>query len=102
MTNVHCPGCGQVIYMMGANGLGLTRAQRIVMDAVASLLMEQPQAPSYREIALRAGLKSRGNVSEKVHALIERGYLTMAFNAPRSIALTDAGRALYQQEPRHA
>ncbi|MBR0962215.1 LexA family protein [Bradyrhizobium japonicum] len=69
--------------------IGLTRAQRKCLEIIKSHIKQFGQAPSYREIATMFGFKSTGRVTELLHALQERGWITFLPNRAHSITVLE-------------
>lgn len=77
--------------MSGAVSDDLTPRQAQVL----ALWAESPISPSYREVGSRLGMtpsSAASAVSDHVHALIKKGYLTKRDKKARSVTLTPKAR----------
>jgi len=72
---------------------GLAPKQRQALGCIDGLIRAKGYSPSYREIskAMSIGLNQ---TSEIIGSLVERGYLQRIAGKSRSLALTDAARAI--------
>lgn len=71
--------------------IGLTRPQWEMLGFIASFVNEHGYSPTYRQMADASGLASTSGVSRIVHALAERGCLTILPGRGRSVYLTKDG-----------
>ena len=67
----------------------MTEQQARVLAFIRSFWADHGFAPSYANISENVGIASRSGVHRVVHALRERGYLTLSPNRARAIRLTD-------------
>lgn len=67
--------------------LGLTKKQAQILRVIEESEKARGVAPSYDEIAVAVGLRSRSNVHRVVEILIERGYLMRVPGRARAIRL---------------
>ncbi len=79
-----CPNCGHLIPEMK---MGLTPRQRELLAAIKKLQAEKGFPPSYSEMALAIGAKSKSTVSRLMRGLEERGHLARMPHRPRSFGL---------------
>jgi DNA-binding MarR family transcriptional regulator len=88
------PGVAAMVVRLQARPIsaaGLTRRQRHALDFIRYYLTATTTVPpSYDEIKVALGLKSKGEVHRIITALVARGYLTRRYGVPRSIALVGA------------
>lgn len=63
----------------------LTRKQRLVLDAIVSLLEEKGYAPTLEEIGAEVGLSSLATIHVHLRHLEEKGYIQRSHNRGRSI-----------------
>lgn len=56
----------------------LTVRQREILDFIIEFRAEHGVPPTYRQIGAEFGIASTNGVSDHVHALIRKGYLTKA------------------------
>ena len=68
----------------------LTRKQRITYDALVDYIRAHGYPPSVRDLADILDLSSTSTVTARLHALRERGWITMEWNKPRAITIVDA------------
>lgn len=73
--------------------VGLTALQRQLFDFVHAEITSGRGSPSFEEIKVHMGLKSRSNVHRLVTALVERGWLVRLPNRARSLALPETRSA---------
>lgn len=66
----------------------LTRRQNDLMAFIEEYLERNGSPPSYQEMADHLGLASKSGVHRLVHALVERGHITLLPDRARSITLT--------------
>lgn len=76
----------------------LTSKQRKVLKAVSDLTIEIGYPPSFTEIAEKLELHSKSTVSGHVDRLCEKGMLTKANKSPRSLLLTEKGKAVLNEK----
>jgi SOS-response transcriptional repressor LexA len=69
---------------------GLTRTQKAMLDAIRELTVDG-LAPTYDELAVHLGMKSRGHVSQLLVILRDKGRITFEHKA-RSIRIIDDGQ----------
>ncbi|MBW7968152.1 hypothetical protein [Bradyrhizobium sp. BR 10289] len=69
--------------------IGLTTAQREILEGIERHIAQHNQPPSYREIAKMFGFKSTGRVTEVLRALQERGWVTFIPGRARSITVLE-------------
>lgn len=86
-----CPHCGERIDFV--EPAGLTPTQTSVLSVIRRFHSENGYAPSYREIAKGAGLKSLGQVARAVQSLEERGCIRRIPDRVRSIQIISGGAA---------
>lgn len=67
--------------------MAITKRQREILDWISRFVEENRYSPSYTEIAEGVGLKSVSTVSDHLHNLADRGFITIDFNRGRSITL---------------
>lgn len=72
------------------NGFALTARQKEVLDFIRQYSTKEGIAPSYDEIRIAVGLKSKSGVFRIVNALVERGRIIKLPNRDRCIALVEA------------
>lgn len=65
----------------------LTERQRLVLEAIRTHMAERGFAPSFREIGVRAGLKSTSSVKHQLESLEQLGIIRMGANKGRAIEL---------------
>lgn len=71
---------------------GLTRRQHDCLQFIEEFTAKHSISPSYYEIMLELGLKSKSGVYRLIHALEERGYISLLRGRARAIAcLSDRG-----------
>lgn len=68
----------------------LTRQQRITFDALVDYIRAKGYPPTVRELADILELSSASAATARLHALRDRGWITMAPNSPRAITVIDA------------
>ncbi len=71
---------------------GLTAIQRRGLDFIG-LSLKTGVAPSYEEIRIHLGFKSKSSVDRVVHALIAKGWLVKLSGRARSLALVESAPA---------
>ncbi len=95
-----CPSCGHALYQRGRYVQGVTRAQGDVLNFYARAAIIRQPTPSYSEIATALGYKSKSQVSDRVHALVAKGFLALADDGNkrryRNVIVTDKAWALYR------
>ncbi|WEK05738.1 MAG: hypothetical protein P0Y65_05645 [Candidatus Devosia phytovorans] len=75
-----------------ARRMGLTTRQAEVLDYIEKYQVEHPNSsPAYSQIAKDLGLVSKGNVHRLVHALADRGAISLGASRAQSISIV--GRA---------
>ena len=65
----------------------LTFMQEVVYDSIDKYIKENNKTPSFRKIALMAGLSSPATVHKHIHNLISLGYLEMDPKKIKSIKI---------------
>ena len=96
---IYCPGCGHCLLAPSSSVLGLTRRQRIVLNAIANLLVNGGASPTYQEVAFATGTTSKGNITQYIMHLRARGYLVKAPPGRKGrLALTLSGWALFGRD----
>lgn len=65
----------------------MTRRQRETLIAIQRHFAEHGRAPTYTEIQLAIGAKSRSHIFELCHALIEQGHIAITSGLHRSIRI---------------
>jgi repressor LexA len=78
---------------------GLTRAQRLALDFIASAIADKGHPPSYREIADGLGFKSMSQVVHILARLRDRGHIDWIRYKPRSLRLVAPGPLQAAQLP---
>lgn len=68
----------------------LTRQQRITYDALVDYIRANGYPPTVRELADTLGLSSASAATARLHALRDRGWITMTPKSPRAITIVDA------------
>lgn len=71
---------------------GVTKKQRVVLEAVAKAIEEKGYVPAVREICAAIGLSSPSTVQVHLNSLEENGYIHRDAQKSRSITLTEKGR----------
>lgn len=71
----------------------MTAAALRVLRAVADLIDEGPYLPTVREVSWRVGYASPSTTHAVLHALREEGLVSWHPASPRTLLVTDAGRA---------
>jgi SOS-response transcriptional repressor LexA len=79
--------------------LGLTRKQLEAKQFIAAYAGQNGIPPSFAEIATGIGLRSKGNISRIVKALVDRGHALRGDDYRRSIVIIDGDDA--QRVPTH-
>lgn len=74
--------------------IGLTAKQRELYQFIAATIAESGIAPTFDEMRIAIGSKSKGRVSELVHALEERGFIRRLPDRARAIELVPQGDAI--------
>lgn len=67
----------------------LTERQRLVLQAISTLVSQHGFAPSLREIGEASGLKSTSSVQHQLRALEEKGYIRRDANKGRAIEIVE-------------
>ncbi len=67
--------------------LNPTPKQKKLLDFIKEHIAATGVSPSYEQMKLAMGLKSRHPVFQLVHRLMERGQITMIAGKPRSIVV---------------
>jgi repressor LexA len=70
-----------------ADGSGLTRRQRKVLDVIRDAVERRGYPPSLREIGEAVGLTSPSSVAHQLQALQRKGYVRRDPNRPRAIEI---------------
>ena len=65
----------------------MTFMQEVIYDCIKKYIEENEEAPSFRKIALMAGLKSPATVHKHIHNLINLGYIEMENGKTKSIKI---------------
>ncbi|UPT53388.1 repressor LexA [Synechococcus phage Ssp-JY39] len=68
---------------------GLTVRQRDALDFIRTYHGEHGVTPTFDEIRLGMGLKSKSDIKRLVDALVERGFVSRLANRARSIVLRE-------------
>lgn len=68
---------------------GLTKQQIRALDFIRQHIKRTSTAPSFDEIQCGVGVSSKSTVHRYVHALVERGHITLLPGRPRSIAICE-------------
>ncbi len=68
---------------------GLTQRQTKLLTYIRTFFEERGTMPTFDQIKVGAGFKSKGNIHELMAALEERGYIRRLFNRARGIELLD-------------
>ena len=68
---------------------GLTKRQKDVLEAIKALTVDG-LAPTYQELAAHLGMKSRGQVAQRLNGLRNKGRIRFT-KAPRSITIVEHG-----------
>lgn len=71
---------------------GLTKKQRVVLEAIAHAIEEKGYVPAVREICASIGLSSPSTVQVHLNSLEKGGYIHRDAQKSRSITLTAKGR----------
>jgi SOS-response transcriptional repressor LexA len=87
MTALRCPNCG-----FGLARPGLTPAMKRMLDAIVRLTAANGHPPSYDELLVETGLRSKSLITRAVSRLEKRGYVTHRPGCSRSIAVIGAPR----------
>jgi|TARA_B100001750_G_C15316484_1_gene499954 SOS-response transcriptional repressor LexA len=66
---------------------GLTIKQKKVYDFIRMWIKEKGDSPSFEEISLSLGIKSKSAISSYLNKLEQRGYITRIPHASRSITI---------------
>ena len=66
---------------------GLTRQQRALLNFIEEYQARHAASPSYEEMMEALGLQSKSGVHRLVHALRDRGHITLSEHKARTIAL---------------
>lgn len=69
--------------------IGLTPKQAELLAYIGRHMAENPSAPSFEEMKLACGLKSKSGVHRLIHALVERGCLRRIPNRARALEVVD-------------
>jgi SOS-response transcriptional repressor LexA len=79
---------------------GLTPEQRAALDFISKEIAANDSPPTYQEIALHLGLRSKSGVGRLLNRLEDRGHITRLPGRRRSIAVVDPhGSALFDALP---
>ncbi len=68
--------------------IGLTMRQQEVLEFIRDEMTEHGRPPTFREIAVRFGIKSTSGVKVHMDALERKGYITRDLRLARGIELT--------------
>ena len=94
---VCCPSCGRAL---GPTLAGLTERQAAAVDAIDEYYRQKGCAPSYSELLAVLGVLSPASVHRQIHRLVARGWVTARPGGRRSVALTEAAKAVLAERRR--
>jgi repressor LexA len=84
---VACPRCGHLMRPIAPQRLGLTKkAHELKMFLIAHIGVHG-ESPSYAQMALAIGIRSKSGIVRLVRELEERGHVSFAPGRARSIAV---------------
>ena len=72
------------------SNFALTARQKEVLDFIRYYSSQEGLAPSYDEMVVAIGVKSKSQIARTIDALIERGHLVKLHNRARSVSLVEA------------
>lgn len=68
---------------------GLTPKQAALLSFIRNYMDTHPHAPSFEEMKVGVGLKSKSGVHRLIHALVERRYIHRIPDRARAICLSE-------------
>lgn len=68
--------------------IGMTRKQAELLSYIETYMMAERVAPSFEEMKVALGLKSKSGVARLISALEERGLIRRLVNRARSLEVT--------------
>lgn len=69
----------------------MTPKQKLVLDFIKTYIQVKGFAPSYANVALGVGLKSKSNIHRIVHELRKQGFLELKPHHFRSVCVKEPG-----------
>ena len=74
--------------------MGLTRRQRDLLDFIGAYMATENVAPSFEEMKVGIGLKSKSGIHRLIDSLEERGFINRIPDRARAIELLDTPRPI--------